>query len=70
MGWTMTAYLVWLHHPKKKEELQVWWFDPKKALRPRQDIIRSMKVDDAVAETLTLDELEKVYGPKSANQLE
>lgn len=63
----MTAYLIWLAHPKKKEELQVWWFDPKKALRPRQDILRSMQIDDAVAEKLTLDELEKVYGSGTSN---
>ena len=67
MGWFMTAYLIWLAHPKKKEELQVWWFDPKKALRPRQDILRSMQIDDAVAEKLTLDELEKVYGSGTSN---
>jgi hypothetical protein len=65
----MTAFLVWVPHPKKKEELQVWWFDPKKALRKRADIIRMQQIDDDIAEKLTLDELGKIYGPKPSDQL-
>lgn len=65
----MTAFLVWIPHPKKKATLQVWWFDPNKALRKRTDIIRMQQIDDAVAEKLTLDELGKIYGSESSNQL-
>jgi len=69
VGWIVTAFLVWLPHPKKKEELQVWWYDPNKMLRKRTNIIRMQQIDDAVAEKLTLDELGKIYGPESSNQL-
>ncbi len=65
----MTAFLVWVPHPKKKEELQVWWFNPDKALRKRTDIIRMQQIDDDIAEKLTLDELGKIYGPKLSDQL-
>jgi hypothetical protein len=65
----MTAFLVWLPHPKNKEELQIWHYNPNKLLRKRTDIIRMHQIDDAVAETFSLNELEYIYGSKSSNQL-
>jgi len=67
MGWQMTAFLVWLPHPKRKTELQIWWFDPNQLMRKRTDIIKKMQIDDSVAEKLTLDDLEKIYGSQLSN---
>lgn len=67
----MTAFLVFIPHPKHKVEAQIWHFDPNKALRKRTDIIKCHPIPDEFAEKYSIDtivniyaEVEKTYGSK------
>jgi hypothetical protein len=58
----MTAYLIWRKSKTKKAELQIWRFDPDKALRKHTGILKKVEITDAEADKLTLKELEAMYG--------
>jgi len=58
----MTANLVWLKSKRQKCELQVWRFDPSKALKKRIDIVRQITITDYEADILPLKALEDIYG--------
>lgn len=62
------AYLVVLPNRKSKHELQVWWFNPDKALRKNPYIIKKMEIDDTIAKELTLKQLELIYGSQLSDQ--
>lgn len=64
----MTAYLVYLRNKGKRKEgeyicldMQVWHFNPKKALRPRTDVVEFIQLPPE-HEELSLYALERIYG--------
>lgn len=58
----MTAKLVYLRGNKPKCNMQVWRFDPAKALKPRKDIVFQLDITDEEADAMSLKELEAKYG--------
>lgn len=58
----MTAKLIYLKSHKRKCNMQVWRFNPSKALRLRKDIVHEIGITDEEADTMSLKELEKKYG--------
>lgn len=60
-----TVYLVWLRNILGKVELQVWWYNPSKVLRKKPNIVKQLEVSAGVAEKLTIDELDMIYGNRT-----
>lgn len=60
-----TVYLVWLRNMLGKVELQVWWYNPSKRLRKKPNIVKQLEVSAGVAEKLTIDELDMIYGNRT-----
>lgn len=60
-----TVYLVWLRNMLGKVELQVWWYNPSKMLRKKPNIVKQLEVSAGVAEKLTIDELDMIYGNRT-----